>query len=228
MRKLTDLIKKEKTAVDSFINKLKAKKNEPIKLHEPYESVVLAIDTSGSMSDHFDQKQKIESAKKAIEVILRSSDKEKTDYTVVQFEMDAKEIHDGFSNRYGSVLRSTKSLTPGGGTDIREAIRESLVRLLGSQGKSRIILLTDGRSCNNNPVVIQEARVAAEQNVIIDTVGFGNSYGIDEELLKEIARITNGKYIKADSTKALMDGFKALETRFRFMLTVGTPLGSGE
>ncbi|BAO75355.1 vWA domain-containing protein [Winogradskyella sp. PG-2] len=114
-----------------------------------------------------------------------------------------------------------------GGTAIGMGLATSVNRLKDSRAKSKvIILLTDG--VNNSGFIDPKiaSELAVEYGVKVYTIGLGTNgmalspvrqnpngsfiYGrsqveIDEDLLKEIAEVTNGKYFRATNNKKLAE-----------------------
>jgi Ca-activated chloride channel family protein len=96
----------------------------------------------------------------------------------------------------------------------------------GSYRNAVIVLLTDGQS-NVGPDPIEMAERAANLGVRIFTVGLGSPNGVimsfwgrsvrvrlDEEVLKAIARKTDGTYFKADNEMDLRAIYERLSTQF--------------
>jgi len=78
-----------------------------------------------------------------------------------------------------------------------------------------ILLLTDGEN-NEDPDPLEAARIAADRGVRIYTVGIGSAAGttlevngfvvhtqLDEETLRQIARLTGGEYLNAGDEEEL-------------------------
>lgn len=85
----------------------------------------------------------------------------------------------------------------------------------GTHTSSVIVLLTDGEN-NTSPDPFEAARTAADRGVRIHTIGIGSSAGsllhiegltirsrLNEELLQQIAQITNGSYYQAATEQDL-------------------------
>ena len=110
-----------------------------------------------------------------------------------------------------------------GGTQLEQAIRVVTDRVLRSDQSlyQDVILLTDGESKGDNP--LEAAKIAAEKGVNIYTVGIGNPRGVrlvdkngrplqfqgepiisklDENTLKEIAKITHSAYFPVHTKQA--------------------------
>jgi len=95
----------------------------------------------------------------------------------------------------------------------------------GSYRSGAIVLLSDGqRTMGGDP--IDAAHMAADRGVKVYTVGLGTPEGsvisfrgwsirvkLDEETLKEIARITGGKYFNANSAETLRAVYEGLSHR---------------
>jgi Ca-activated chloride channel family protein len=117
-------------------------------------------------------------------------------------------------------------------TAIGDAIGLSVKRLRNRPGDRHVvILLTDG--VNNGGAVepIAAAKLAAQENIIIYTVGigadkmvqpgiFGSSFGsrtvnpsadLDEATLKEIAQLTGGEYFRARNPAELINIYQLLD-----------------
>ena len=86
---------------------------------------------------------------------------------------------------------------------------------VGTYTSAAIVLLSDGEN-NENPDPLQVAQLAAERGVRIYTVGIGSTAGtnlhvngftvhtaLNEEMLQQIAQLTEGAYYKAESQQDL-------------------------
>jgi Ca-activated chloride channel family protein len=95
----------------------------------------------------------------------------------------------------------------------------------GSNRSAAIILLTDGQG-NTGPDTIKMAELAAQHGVRIFTVGLGTPEGVtlnaqgmamrvrvDEEILKRVADITLGDYVRASSDTDLRRIYRELSSR---------------
>jgi Ca-activated chloride channel homolog len=120
----------------------------------------------------------------------------------------------------------------GDGTAVGNAIATSVKRLEDSEAKSKIIiLLTDGRS-NAGEVSPQiAAELAQKRGIKVYTIAVGSKgkkvpfprrgfFGmktvqvqldIDEETLKEIAKVTNAKFYQASNTKSLAEIYNTID-----------------
>ena len=137
----------------------------------------------------------------------------------------------------GIVLQSLKSIKYNtvitGGTAIGMGLATAVNRIKDSKAKSKIIiLLTDG--VNNAGFIDPQtaSELAVEYGIKTYTIGLGTNgmalspiailngafqYGkiqveIDEELLKEIAEVTGGKYFRATNNRKLKEIYKEIDT----------------
>jgi len=133
------------------------------------------------------------------------------DYIINQFFLD-----DPLSGRKGYVEYR--------GTAIGSAIASAASRLEErDETKSKIIILvTDGQNNRGNINPIEAAKQAAILGIRIFTIAIGQegqrlstniaSDGIDEKTLKEIAKISKGRYFRANSGAELMLAFSNIDT----------------
>ena len=117
-------------------------------------------------------------------------------------------------------------------TAIGDAIGLSVKRLRDRPGDRHVmILLTDGQNNGGEVKPIPAAKLAAENNIVIYTVGvgademvmpglFGSNFGsrrvnpsadLDEKTLQEIALLTGGKYFRARNPEQLMNIYQLLD-----------------
>jgi Ca-activated chloride channel family protein len=137
---------------------------------------------------------------------------------------------------HGWVLKNLEQIKAGvlgNRTAIGSAMAVSLNRLKRSKAKAKvIILLTDGRNNAGEVTPMTAAEMASSLNVKIYTIGVGtfgsvpfpildkagNVVGyqqievdLDEDLLKDIASQTGGRYFRATDTKSLERIYKEID-----------------
>ncbi len=116
-----------------------------------------------------------------------------------------------------AVQELDPDIIPRGGSDIGQAIEEAMVAFGSAEGANRLlVIMADGEELNAN--ALQQAKVAAEANIRISTIGFGSAEGsliplpdrpgefvrdqsgepvttrLDEERLRNIASLAGGHY----------------------------------
>ncbi len=201
--------------------------------------IVLALDISPSMMAEDLKPNRMEAAKDmAIEFINgRPNDRigivafGGESFTVVPLTLD-----------HAAAINMLRRLHQGmveDGTAIGLGLANAVARLANSKAKSKvIILLTDGRNNRGSIDPITAAKMAAALGIRVYTIGVGThgyalvpvttmngtiyqkmKVDVDEATLRQIAKITGGKYFRATDTKSLEHIYKLIDklekTRFR-------------
>ncbi len=185
--------------------------------------IIITLDISGSMLAEDFSPNRMEAAKQtALEFIeMRPQDRigmtvfSGESFTLSPLTTDHKMLKELASGAGPGMVRD--------GTAIGDGLATAINRLRDSDAESRvIILLTDGINNTGTIDPLTAAEMAALFDIRVYTIGVGSSgpvpypfqtpFGIqyrdveipvDEELLKEIADLTNGRYHWADSQDAL-------------------------
>lgn len=193
--------------------------------------IVLALDVSTSMLAEDFKPNRLESAKNVAKEFIENRKSDNIGivvfageaYTKCPSTIDHKVLLD--------LLSSTESGQIDDGTAIGDGLATAINRVKDTKTKSKvIILITDG--VNNMGAIdpITAASIAKEYNIRIYTIGigkkghapypyytpFGKQYQnvevkIDEELLKEVALITGGKYFRSTKNSSLEEIFKEID-----------------
>lgn len=188
--------------------------------------IVMAIDVSASMLAKDLLPNRLEALKKVAAEFIKGRPNDRIGLVEYAGESYTKTP---ITSDKAIVLRSLKSIKYNtiieGGTAIGMGLATSVNRLKDSKATSKvIILLTDG--VNNSGFIDPKiaSELAVEYGIKTYTIGLGTNgmalspigilpngqfqYGraqveIDEELLKEIATVTGGKYFRATNNKKL-------------------------
>lgn len=188
--------------------------------------IVMAIDVSASMLAKDLSPNRLEALKKVAAEFIKGRPNDRIGLVEYAGESYTKTP---ITSDKAIVLRSLKSIKYNtiieGGTAIGMGLATSVNRLKDSKASSKvIILLTDG--VNNSGFIDPKiaSELAVEYGIKTYTIGLGTNgmalspvailpngnfqYGriqveIDEELLKEIAEVTGGKYFRATNNKKL-------------------------
>lgn len=191
----------------------------------PPETIILLMDTSGSMGDYMSGMVKIDAARNAMREFIRGKflmghdDK----VGVVGFGEFATIIERPTLN-YEGLENRLDSLIPNGATALFEGMNLSIDMLSIAGGLKRVVLLTDGiPTTSGRGAIISAAKKAASHHIIIDTVGVGSRFdfiGYDEPLLKKIAAITGGTFRRVFDIQELAEQFRelALEKNYSHLL----------
>ena len=199
--------------------------------------IVLSIDISGSMAaEDFkinnQRLNRLEIVKRVVHEFIeaRSSDRiglvafAALAYTVCPLTTDSAWLAENLNRVELGLIKD--------GTAIGSGITSSLTRLKNSGAKSKvIILLTDGINNAGKIEPLSAARAAQALGVKIYTIGAGTKgpvpfpvedffgrrvyqnvlFELDEETLKEIAKVTGGKYFRATDAESLRQIYKEID-----------------
>ncbi len=195
--------------------------------------IVLAMDVSSSMlAEDFKPNNRLEAAKSVAREFIKSRSNDRLGMVVFAGESFTQ---CPLTLDYGVLLTLLEDIKVADknwdGTAIGMGIVNAVNRLRDSKAKSKIvILLTDGVNNRGQVAPITAAQIAKAFDIKIYTIGagtrgtamypvedpfFGKKYvpmqvEIDEEVLKEIANLTNAKYFRATDTKKLKEVYKEI------------------
>ena len=189
-------------------------------------NVVFVIDVSGSMGG-----TKIEQTHKAMFAILdilRSGDRFQFILfsTTLSFWPESRELIPAYLeniNRAKEFLDS--GLVAKGSTNINEALVEACRSLNNNPqwGSNIIVFLTDGQptaGVTNADRIVQNVVTEASGKVSVFSLGFGNKYELDFDLLKRISYRTG----VTEGAIRIYPGLEAEEQLKQFFALVNTPL----
>jgi Ca-activated chloride channel family protein len=194
--------------------------------------IVLTLDISTSMAAmDFQPDNRLEAAKKvgAEFVDHRTSDRiglvvfAAQSFTQCPLTLDYRVLKDLMSKVEMGMVED--------GTAIGMAIANGVNRLRNSIAKSRVmILLTDGQNNRGELDPVTAAQTAAALGIKIYTIGVGTKgtapypqqtpwgmrtvqipVNIDEDMLREIANITKGRYFRATDTEELTEIYQGID-----------------
>jgi Ca-activated chloride channel family protein len=187
--------------------------------------IIIALDASGSMAaEDFEPRNRFFVAKMVVERFVEDLRHDRMGLVVFAARAFTR---CPLTLDYGvlrNVVENAELGTIEDGTAIGTALATCLNRLRGSKAKSKVIILvTDGVNNRGEIQPMDAAQIARTLGVKVYTVGVGSSgiarvpvddpvYGriyadlqveIDEESLKQIAKITNGLYYRATDRPSL-------------------------
>jgi Mg-chelatase subunit ChlD len=181
----------------------------------PAETLILLIDTSGSMTEYISGIQKMQAAKNAVVEFIRSKFlmAQGDRIGIVSFGEYATFVERP-SEQYEYLEGRVDTLMPNGSTAMFEGMKMSIDDLMRSGGTKRIVLLTDGMPTTTGKMaIINLARLSAKERIVIDTVGVGTPFDFmsyDELLLRRIASITGGTFRRVLDVGQLSEEFRNL------------------
>jgi len=192
--------------------------------------IALVLDVSGSMRSVDFEPSRLEAARETMDKFIRERSQDRislvifagTAYTRIPLTLDHNILR-------ASLQEVDVTSVNQDGTAIGMGISVALNRLKKSEAESKVVVLvTDGVNNAGSIDPLTAARLASEMGVRIYTIGVGTDEtimpvyimgqkryqryagGLDEELLREIAETTGGKYYRARDPKALDNIFKEI------------------
>jgi len=194
--------------------------------------IVLAIDVSSSMLAEDFKPNRLEAAKNVASEFIEGRQNDRLGMIIFAGESFTQ---CPLTLDYGVLLNLLESTDVADqdwdGTAIGMGIINAVNRLRDSKAKSKVvILLTDGENNKGQVDPITAARIAQSFDVKIYTIGAGTKgtalypvtdplmgkryvpmqVNIDEDVLKEIAKITEAKYFRATNSKKLAEIYQEI------------------
>ena len=196
---------------------------EPIQLPLPSHNIMMAIDISGSMqADDMSSDQQVTRLDVVKKIGHQFIDQRKSDKIGLVFFGSAAFVSSPLTldqDSLHSFLEKTQIGFAGQKTAIGDALGLAIKRInsdqadLSNKNSSFIVLLSDGSNTSGEVEPLAAAKLAAENNIKIYTIGIGqvsdnpldilSGISLNEAELKEIAQITQGQYFHATSKEAL-------------------------
>ena len=200
--------------------------------------IVLAIDISGSMNAKDFKPTRFAAAKDVASKFVNQ--REYDNMGLVVFAGESLSLMP-LTNDRGALINAIENIEMGDltdGTAIGDGLVSAINRIVSGKAKSKsIILLTDGTNNAGEVPPTTAAQIAKQKGVRVYTIGVGTNgsiqipdpYGfssttietkIDEESLREIADMTNGKYFRAKDEKVLRKVFEEIDKLEKSVLDV--------
>ncbi len=198
--------------------------------------IVLSLDISGSMLAQDFKPDRLGAAKRTAKDFVDGREHDRVGLVVFAGESFTQCPLTADHNVLKIMIDQLSSGLVEDGTAIGEGLAIAVNRLRETEAESKvIILLTDGVSNKGSIDPLTAAEMAKEYDIKVYTIGVGTTgtapfpqrdfFGrtilrqmqveLDEKLLQEIAKMTNGKYFRAKNDEALQkiyDEINELET----------------
>ncbi len=192
--------------------------------------IVLAMDISGSMSATDFKPNRFIAAKDVATSFVNS--RENDNMGLVVFAGESLSLMP-LTNDRAALINAIANVEMGDlndGTAIGDGLTSAINRISQGKAKSKsIILLTDGSNNAGDVPPVTAAQIAKQKGIKIYTIGVGTNgtmqiadpYGfstttletkIDEPLLKNMAKLTGGKYFRAKDERMLKQVFEEIDS----------------
>lgn len=200
--------------------------------------IILAMDISGSMSSKDFEPTRFEAAK---DVAIKFVNQRPNDNLgLVVFAGESLSLMPLTYDRAAltNAIQNVEMGDLNDGTAIGDGLASAVNRLVSGKAKSKsVILLTDGTNNAGQVPPVTAAQIAKSKGIKVYTIGIGTNgsiqitdpYGfstttletkIDEQSLKQIADITDGKYFRAKDEKMLQKVFDEIDKLEKTQLDV--------
>ena len=181
-------------------------------------SVMLCVDTSGSMAAADVAPTRADAAQSAMRAFLAQAPSGVA-AGIVSFSGDAQLVMPPSRERDRVVAALANVPEPNGATAIGDALNLSQ-RSLPHTGKRVIVLITDGEN-NAGSDPLEAAKALARDRIVLYTIGIGTnsgalvpgtlqSAGIDEQALQTYAQVTGGAYSRVENASQLREALSRL------------------
>ena len=193
--------------------------------------IIMALDVSGSMRAMDLKPNRLDAAKKVAQTFIDGRQNDRIGLVIFSGEAftqcplttDHKVLKDLFKPIHSGMIED--------GTAIGDGLATAINRIKDSEAISRvIILLTDGVQNRGSIDPISAAEIAKTFGIRIYTIGVGSkgtapmpvqtAYGeqivdvpvqIDEDILKKVAKATDGRYFRAVNNNSLKEVYKEID-----------------
>ncbi len=215
---VTDLKKEDFEIIEDGVRqKVQFFSNETGEDAQPM-TVVLLIDTSGSVKDKLAFEQ--EAASEFLRQTLR---KNKDLAAIVQFDSEVSLIQD-FTYDYSVLENAIMSIRAGGSTKLYDAIWVSVNELLRHEvGRRMLVILSDGADTQSMTRDNEALKIAQEHDVVIYGLGVESArFDSDFGKLKKFAEGTRGLFFnsKVDLQK-LREAFRRINRGIKNQYALG-------
>lgn len=199
--------------------------------------MVVALDVSSSMlAEDFRPRNRLEAAKRTIAEFIAARPNDPIGLVALAGEAITVSPVTTYHPVLLSALRTLRVGLLEDGTALGDGLAVAVNRLRQAPGRDKVvILMSDGESNRGTVDPLDAARAAAAFGVEVITIGVGSEgvarvpvargpegvryanlpVGIDETLLREIARITGGEYFRATSAAALQQVYARIDQMVR-------------
>ena len=163
-------------------------------------AIVFVLDTSGSMANYVETRQKIGLAIEGVRAGIRNLDEE-DEAGILGFNIDVHTISD-LTSDHDVLRRAVSQLRPAGGTTkMKDATKRAYEMLKANDAKRKhIVLLSDGKSDGDTSAFLDLAEQIAEAHIGITTIAIGDA---NKELLTQFAENGGGHAVFVENIQQL-------------------------
>lgn len=196
---------------------------EPIVIEKSARDIVLALDISGSMDERDfvlpdgQKQQRLAAVKEVLERFIAARDGDRMALIVFGTRAFVQAPFTEDLQSLSGFLDQTAVGMAGPNTAIGDAIGLAVRTFQASEVEERLlILLSDGADTSSRMTPVNAAAIAADNGVVIQTIGVGDPQGAGEDrvdlgVLEDIANRTGGQFFFASDSAALTQVYDQLD-----------------
>ena len=168
--------------------------------HKDTVAIVFVIDTSGSMANYVEARQKIGLAIEGVRAGIRNLDEEDV-AGILGFNVDIHTISE-LTSDHDTLRQAVSRLRPTGGTTkMKDATKQAYEMLKANDAKRKhIVLLSDGKSDDDTSAFLDLAEQAAETHISITAIAIGDA---NKARLTQFAEKGNGHAVFVENIQQL-------------------------
>jgi Ca-activated chloride channel homolog len=164
----------------------------------------LVLDRSGSMDG-----EKMANMKEAVGYVVdHLSDRDLVSITIFDDQVETL-VSNQFAQNRDEIKTNVESIIARGGTQISDGLRAGLKEAMKGYAKervNRILLLTDGRTWDDEDESLKLADEAEKRGIAITSIGIGDDW--NEKLLLQIAERSRGNSHWIQNPISILDAFR--------------------
>ena len=163
-------------------------------------AIAFVLDTSGSMANYVEARQKIGLAIEGVRAGIRNLDEE-DEAGILSFNVDVHTISD-LTSDHDALRQTVGRLRPTGGTTkMKDATKQAYEMLKANDAKRKhIVLLSDGKSDGDTSAFLDLAKQIAEARISITAIAIGDA---NKELLTQFAENGDGRAVFVENIQQL-------------------------
>ena len=163
-------------------------------------AIVFVLDSSGSMANYVEARQKIGLAIEGVRTGIRNLDEE-DEAGILSFNVDVHTISD-LTSDHDALRQTVGRLRPTGGTTkMEDAMKRAYEMLTANDAKRKhIVLLSDGKSDGDTSAFLDLAKQIAEARISITAIAIGDA---NKELLTQFAENGGGRAVFVENIQQL-------------------------
>jgi len=167
-------------------------------------NIGLVVDRSGSMDG-----EKMDNVKEAIGYVVdHVSDNDLVSVTIFDDQVETLIPNQAARNRE-QIKSAIAGVIPRGGTQISDGLKAGLTEVMKGYARdrvNRILLITDGRTWDDEASCLKLADEAGKQGIAITSIGIGDDW--NEKLLLQLAERSHGNSHWIQNPIAILDAFQ--------------------